>query len=128
MKEVIDELDSRELEPVFEEYFMALQRGKHLEQYPFLGGHYLVSFDGSGYFSSDKICCPGCLKKESKKGKIRYEHQIVQAALMNPDMRQVIPLKNQGYHIEHNYGHGEKYLSMNFFSVESTCFFHASDI
>lgn len=92
MKEVIDEIDSRELEPVFEEYFMALQRGKHLEQYPFLGGHYLVSFDGSGYFSSDKICCPGCLKKESKKGKIRYEHQIVQAALMNPDMRQVIPL------------------------------------
>jgi hypothetical protein len=92
MKEVIDELDSRELEPVFEEYFMALQRGKHLEQYPFLGGHYLVSFDGSGYFSSDKICCPGCLKKESKKGKIRYEHQILQAALMNPDMRQVIPL------------------------------------
>lgn len=92
MKEVIDEIDSREIEPVFEEYFMALQRGKHLEQYPFLGGHYLVSFDGSGYFSSDKICCPGCLKKESKKGKIRYEHQIVQAALMNPDMRQVIPL------------------------------------
>ena len=92
MKEVIDELDSTELEPVFEEYFMALQRGKHLEQYPFLEGHYLVSFDGSGYFSSDKICCPGCLKKESKKGKIRYEHQLVQAALMNPDMRQVIPL------------------------------------
>jgi len=92
MKEVIDELDSTELETVFEEYFMALQRGKHLEQYPFLGGHYLVSFDGSGYFSSDKICCPGGLKKESKKGKIRYEHQLVQAALMNPDMRQVIPL------------------------------------
>lgn len=92
MKEVIDEIDSRELEPVFEEYFMALQRGKHLEQYRFLDDYYLISFDGSGYFSSDKICCPGCLKKESKKGKIRYEHQIVQAALMNPDMRQVIPL------------------------------------
>lgn len=92
MKEVIDEVDSSELEPVFEDWFKSLQRGKHLEQYRFLGDYYLVSFDGSGYFSSDKICCPGCLKKESKKGKIRYEHQIVQAALMNPDMRQVIPL------------------------------------
>ena len=92
MKEVIDEVDSSELEPVFEDWFRSLQRGKHLEQYRFLGDYYLVSFDGSGYFSSDKICCPGCLKKESKKGKIRYEHQIVQAALMNPDMRQVIPL------------------------------------
>jgi len=92
MKEIIDEVDSSELEPVFEDWFRSLQRGKHLEQYRFLGDYYLVSFDGSGYFSSDKICCPGCLKKESKKGKIRYEHQIVQAALMNPDMRQVIPL------------------------------------
>ncbi|KJU87258.1 transposase IS4, partial [Candidatus Magnetobacterium bavaricum] len=24
-------------------------------------------------------------------------------------------LKNQGYHIEHNYGHGKEHLSMNFF-------------
>ncbi len=23
-------------------------------------------------------------------------------------------LKNQGYHLEHNYGHGEKYLATNF--------------
>ena len=57
-----------------------------------MGDYYLVSMDGSGYFSSDKICCPGCLKKESKSGKVRYEHQIVQAALMHPDMKQVIPL------------------------------------
>jgi hypothetical protein len=92
MKEVIDEVDSSELEPVFEDWFRSLQRGKHLEQYRFLGDYNLVSFDGSGYFSSEEICCPGCLRKESKNGKIRYEHQIVQAALMHPDMRQVIPL------------------------------------
>ena len=92
MKEVIDAVDSKELEPVFEDFFMALQRGKHLEQYRFLGDYYLISMDGTGYFSSDKINCPGCLRKESKKGKVRYEHQIVQAALMHPEMRQVIPL------------------------------------
>ncbi|GBE34788.1 transposase DDE domain protein [bacterium BMS3Bbin06] len=92
MKEVIDAVDSTELGPVFKDFFMALQRGKHLEQYRFLGDHYLISMDGTGYFSSDKISCPGCLRKESKKGKVSYEHQIVQAALMHPDMRQVIPL------------------------------------
>jgi len=32
-------------------------------------------------------------------------------------------LKNQGYHIEHNYGHGEKYLSMNFFLLDLLAFF-----
>ncbi len=91
MKEVIDEVDSRELEPVFEEFFMAIQRGKHLEQYRFMDSYYLISMDGTGYFSSDRISCPGCLRKESKKGKVSYEHQIVQAALMHPDMREVIP-------------------------------------
>ena len=92
MKEVIDAIDGSVLEPVFEDWFRDLQRGNHLKRYCFLGDYYLISFDGSGYFSSDKICCSGCLRKESKRGKIRYEHQIVQAALMHPNMRQVIPL------------------------------------
>lgn len=92
MREVIDDVESESLEGVFKEWFRALQRGKHLEQYRFLKDFYLISFDGSGYFSSEKISCPGCLKKEGKKGKIRYEHQIVQSALIHPAMRQVIPL------------------------------------
>lgn len=92
MRDVMDKVDSSGLEPAFDDFFAVLQRGKHLEQYRFLGDHYLVCPDGSGYFGSEEICCPGCLRKESKSGKIRYEHQIVQAAMMHPDMRQVIPL------------------------------------
>lgn len=90
LREVIDEVDSAELEAVFENYFNAVQRGKHLESYVFWNGYYLVSVDGSGYFSSENICCSGCLRKESKKG-VRYEHQIMQGALMSPRMRQVLP-------------------------------------
>src|SRR4030043_8093 len=95
MREVIDEVESRELEPLFEDFLRPLQRGKHLEGYRVLGDHYVISIDGSGYFSSDKIHCQGCLEKESKKGKKskkRYVHQIVQAALMKPGKRQVLPL------------------------------------
>ncbi len=92
MRDVIDEVDSEGMGTVFDEFFGALQRGKHLERYRFLGDHYLVSIDGSGYFGSENICCPGCLRKESKRGKVRYEHQIVQAAMMHPDIKQVMPL------------------------------------
>ena len=93
MKEVIDAIDSAELEPVFEDFFRELQRGKHIEGYRFLGDNYLISMDGSGYFGSQKIQCPGCLRKESKKGgTARYEHQIMQAAVVHPQKRQVIPL------------------------------------
>ena len=91
MRSVIDEVQSQELEPIFEDFFKPLQRGKYLESYRVFDKYYIISMDGSGYFSSDKICCPGCLQKK-KKGKVRYEHQIVQGALMHPDKRQVIPL------------------------------------
>ena len=32
-------------------------------------------------------------------------------------------LKNQGYHIEHNFGHGQKHLSFNFFLLNLLAFF-----
>jgi hypothetical protein len=92
MREVIDEIESQELEPLFEDFFRPLQRGKHLEGYRVLGDYYVISIDGSGYFGSEKIHCNGCLEKGSKKGSKRYEHQIVQAALMRPGKRQVLPL------------------------------------
>jgi hypothetical protein len=92
MREVMDHVDPEDILPLFNDFFHPLQRGKHLEQYRVLDGRYIVALDGSQYFTSEKISCPGCLMKEDKKGKIRYAHQIVQAAIMNPAMRQVIPL------------------------------------
>jgi len=92
MGEVLDEVDPGEIMPLFDDFFRPLQRGKHLEQYQVLGGRYLAAIDGSQYFSSEKISCPGCLIREGKKGTLRFSHQIVQAAIMSPAMRQVIPL------------------------------------
>jgi hypothetical protein len=92
IRNVLDEMDSSEIEPIFNEYFYLLQRGKYLDKYRFLNNSYLISIDGSEYFGSDKICCTGCLKKEDKKGNVSYSHQIMQAVLMHPDMKQIIPL------------------------------------
>jgi hypothetical protein len=90
MGEVLDTVDPERLAPLFDDFFRPLQRGKHLEQYQVLGKRYVVGIDGSQYFSSEKVSCPGCLIKEGKK--VRYSHQIVQPALMKPGIRQVIPL------------------------------------
>ncbi len=89
---VLDEVDPEHLMPLFDDFFRPLQRGKHLEQYQVLDGRYIVAIDGSQYFTSEKISCPGCLIREDKKGTVRYSHQIVQAAIVKPTMRQVIPL------------------------------------
>lgn len=93
MRELLDEIDPDHIKPIFADFFFELQRGKHLEQYKVLKDSYIVSVDGSGYFSSHTIHCPGCLRKKGKEP--RFEHHIVQAALMHPDKRQVIPLSPQ---------------------------------
>jgi len=89
MREVVDDVNPEELAPLFDDFFRPLQRGKHRV----LDGRYMVALDGSQYFTSEKVSCPECLFKEGKKGAIRHFHQIVQAALMHPDKRQVIPLR-----------------------------------
>jgi hypothetical protein len=58
----------------------------------FLDGHYLVALDGTGYFSSPTIHCASCLQKVHRNGSITYYHQMLGAALIHPDFREVIPL------------------------------------
>ena len=91
MREVLDRVDPADLAPIFSGLLSRLQRGKHLVNYQLFEGMYLVSIDGSEYFSSENIQCTHCLITESK-GKRRYHHQILQSVIVNPDMRQVIPL------------------------------------
>jgi len=92
MRDVLDNASNHEIENIFSDFFRLLQRGKQLERFQFLDGYYLIPLDGSGYFSSEKISCQSCLTKTSEKGKVRYEHQILQAVMVCPGEKQVIPL------------------------------------
>ena len=69
MGEVLDEIDPEELMPLFDDFFRPLQRGKHLEQYQVLDGRYIVAIDGSQYFTSEKISCPGMPHQGREEGK-----------------------------------------------------------
>jgi hypothetical protein len=92
MREIIDQVDSDELRPIFKEYFFRLQRGKHVSEFQLLPGLYVCSIDGTQYYHSQSIHCPGCLVTKHSNGKISYSHKVLQAAIMHPAKRQVIPL------------------------------------
>jgi len=92
MRDVIDMLPTVALGDIFPNFLNRLQRGRQLDQYRFLNDKYLIPLDGTEYFSSEKISCPFCLKTEPSKGSLRYHHQILQAVIVHPDIRQVIPL------------------------------------
>lgn len=93
MREILDPVEPRQLRPLFDEVFHQLQRGKALEPFVFHQGCYLLSLDGTGYFSSSSIHCDSCLEKVNKQtGEITYQHQMLAAVMMHPDCREVIPL------------------------------------
>jgi hypothetical protein len=92
LRQSLDDVSTQAIHPAFDLLFQRLQRGKQLAAYKLESGHYLIGLDGSQYFSSKKIHCPSCLTRKGAKGSLRYSHQILQAVILNPDMRQVLPL------------------------------------
>jgi hypothetical protein len=92
MREILDAVSPESLRLVFKSVFRQVQRGKALEALVFLDGHYLLALDGTGYFSSKTIHCTSCLQKVHRNGSITYYHQMLGAAIIHPDVREVIPL------------------------------------
>jgi hypothetical protein len=93
MRTRLDEVDPDDLRPAYRAVFRRAQRGKALEEMVFMNDCYLVSLDGTGYFSSDQLYSPACLEKvSSKTGKITFYLQTLGAVIVCPGRREVIPL------------------------------------
>ena len=91
MREILDPVKPEYLRASFKTVFRQLQRGKALEEMVFVDGYYLLALDGTGYFSSNEIHCDLCLEKHHRNGTVTYSHQLLGAALIHPDKREVRP-------------------------------------
>jgi hypothetical protein len=91
MREMIDGVASDCFSEVFKDYFLRLQRGKHLEKFELFPGYYYHPIDGSEFFSSKEIHCEQCLTREHKTEEKTYLHQVLQGGIVHPDQKQVIP-------------------------------------
>ncbi|RKY52045.1 MAG: hypothetical protein DRP93_08830 [Candidatus Neomarinimicrobiota bacterium] len=91
LRTALDNIPSTEIEQLFSDFLRPVQRGKHLETFEFIDGKYLIPFDGTQYFSSNKISCDCCLTKKSK-GITTYHHQVVAATIVCPGIKQVMLL------------------------------------
>jgi len=89
MRETLDPVDPAQLEPAYREIFRVAQRSKVLESFVHMNDCYLLSLDGTGYFSSSTIHCASCLEKHHRNGEVTYQHQMFGAAIVHPDHREV---------------------------------------
>jgi hypothetical protein len=92
MRELLDEVDPKNLRPAYLSIFHNAQRGKLLERYAFLNNTYLCLVDGSEIFNSEDVHCKNCCQKHHRDGRVTYHHQILGAVIAHPDLSQVIPL------------------------------------
>lgn len=56
-------------------------------------GNVLLALDGTGIFSSSKISCKRCGKKQHRDGKQTYYHQTVAVAAVHPQQSLALPLE-----------------------------------
>jgi len=111
MRDIIDNVDRENFRPIFSNYFERLRRGKHLENFELFPNQYYLAIDGSQYFGSEKVQCPGCLEKHHKNGSVSYAHHILQGAIMHPDQKVVIPFMPM--EIRNEDGHQKQDCEMN---------------
>lgn len=92
MRERLDKVQPSQLRRPYKKIFASLQRGKALEAFRYLDGHHIISVDGTGQYSSEKVHCENCCEKHHRNGHTEYYHHLLGAVLVHPDHREVIPL------------------------------------
>ena len=92
MRYTVDPIELAQFRRPFCSVFRHLQRGKNLEAMTILDGHYLISGDGTEFYSSTKVWSPNCLTKTLSNGTEMYYQHMYAAAIVNPDQKVVVPL------------------------------------
>ena len=105
-RDLLDRHDYAPVLPTFADWIGRLQRCKWLQHFQVFDARYLITLDGSRYFDSDSVHCEHCLTT-TKAGVTSYHHDILQAAIVHPDKRQVLPLAPE--FIRNSDGRGGKY-------------------
>ena len=92
MRQTIDKVCPSFLRQTFKDLFIELKKTNSLKRFTFYQGFYLLSLDGTGFFSSKNVKCESCCVKNHRDGTQTYYHQMLVGALLHPDFKQVIPL------------------------------------
>jgi len=78
-------------QPFWDIYTLVQTRG-YLEGYRHVGGTYLISMDGTRYFSSEKVSCDECTVFEYET-RTDYVHMVLAAVLSAPGQQHILALE-----------------------------------
>lgn len=92
VRNVMDKIPTAQFRRIFDWVYQALRRGGFLNPYEYLGGHLLVTLDGTQYHSSNKIHCDCCSTRTHKNGTVNHFHSAILPVIVVPGKSEVIAL------------------------------------
>jgi hypothetical protein len=99
MRDILDAVDPECLRPLLSEVFEKMRRAGWLGEFKTsltsgskAGDYFVIAFDGSEYFRSTKIQCPGCLHCVDKSGQTQFYHSVVSATIVRAGSHKILPL------------------------------------
>ena len=99
MREILDGVPVEWLRQVLPELFAKVRRVGWATDFKspvpsgyHQGDYYSAMLDGSDYFHSTKVQCPGCLQRTDSNGQVHYHHTVVSATLVKAGSHRVMPL------------------------------------
>ena len=92
IRNLLDPLSQAEFQEDFWYIIDELKAKKQLEQYQNEMGTYAIALDGVAFFSSEKISCSKCLKREDRNGTEHYYHSAITPVFVKAGQSQVLSL------------------------------------
>lgn len=92
IRNLLDPIEPKELHPVFENIFTKLLESGEIDKMRSYEKCLLLAFDGTEYFSSQKIHCENCSQKELTNGETQYTHQVIAPVIVQAGNKRVISL------------------------------------
>lgn len=92
IRNLVDPLSSQDFQEDFWFLLDELKEQRHLLQFRNELNTYSIALDGVSFFSSEKICCAKCLKRQDRSGVEHFYHSAITPVFVKPGQSQVLPL------------------------------------
>jgi hypothetical protein len=98
IRNLLDPIEVSRLYPIFRMVFTELIQAGRLDGFRVLDDSFLISLDGTRFFSSQKIQCPSCSHRTTThqttgEETTTYFHDVIIPVLVTPESNQVITLE-----------------------------------
>jgi hypothetical protein len=93
IRNLLDPVPAPTIFGTFQKVYQWLNKKGVLKQFLYLDGEILIALDGTEYFSSKKINCSHCNRRNHRNGITNFFHGCVTPIIVSPNKKQVINLE-----------------------------------